>query len=118
MRENDAKSDRRYCFEIQMPNRSLLLQAEDGDTRDNWVSVMNKAVGIYLNASHQGKSVGYTGSSAESDSRMTHANPAGYAKTKTKRHSLSKQIVELEGNSQCADCGCDEAGLVNYHSRV
>ena len=49
VKENDSKSERRFCFEIQMPNRSLLLQAEDAETRDSWVATMNKAIGFYLN---------------------------------------------------------------------
>ena len=48
IKENDSKADRRFCFEIQMPNRSLLLQAEDADTRDQWVATMNKAIGFYI----------------------------------------------------------------------
>ena len=39
-----------------MPNRSLLLQAENAETRDIWVSVLNKAVGYYLNQGNQRKS--------------------------------------------------------------
>ena len=56
IKENDSKADRRFCFEIQMPNRSLLLQAENAETRDIWVSVLNKAVGYYLNQGNQRKS--------------------------------------------------------------
>ena len=37
VREVDGKADRKFCFEIQMPNRSLVLQAENQELRDTWV---------------------------------------------------------------------------------
>lgn len=104
IRETEAKSDRRFCFEIQMPNRSLLLQAENGETRDQWVTTMNKAVGYYLNEGQQRKGSNETKTSSD-------VRPA-----KPKRHCLSQQIVEMEGNSSCADCGCNEAGSVTWSS--
>ena len=87
-----------------MPNRSVLLQAENGETRDQWVTTMNKAVGYYLNEGQQRKGSKETKSSSE-------LRPA-----KPKRHCLSQQIVEMEGNSSCADCGCNEAGSVTWSS--
>ena len=37
LRDSDAKVDRKFCLEIQMPNRSMLLQAENSEIREAWV---------------------------------------------------------------------------------
>lgn len=110
IKENDSKADRRFCFEIQMPNRSLLLQAENAETRDIWVSVLNKAVGYYLNQGNQRKSS--DGNSNGNIQSPTLSNKVA----KPKKPSLSNQIVETEGNQKCADCGCIETGSVTWSS--
>ena len=88
-----------------MPNRSLLLQAEDAETRDSWVATMNKAIGFYLNEGQRKSSL------PKDDTSSTSSN------TKVKnRNSPASQILQVEGNSKCADCNCAEIGSVSWSS--
>ena len=106
--KEDSKSERRFCFEIQMPNRSLLLQAEDAETRDEWVATLNKAIGFYLNEGRQRKS-SLPKSDNLANSKQQHQQQRP---TVTNNH----QIQSIAGNGKCADCNCSEAGSVTWSS--
>ena len=82
-----------------MPNRSLLLQAEDADTRDQWVATMNKAIGFYLNEGQRKSSL--PKSETESITSKTKSKPSV---------QIQQKIQTIDGNAKCADCGCGEQG--------
>lgn len=51
VRDPDGKTERKFCFEIQMPTRSMVLQAENEKLRDTWVRytfIKNKYFFLYF----------------------------------------------------------------------
>eukprot|EP01118_Nematostelium_gracile_P018487 TRINITY_DN8212_c0_g1_i2.p1 TRINITY_DN8212_c0_g1~~TRINITY_DN8212_c0_g1_i2.p1 ORF type:complete len:534 (+),score=139.48 TRINITY_DN8212_c0_g1_i2:101-1702(+) len=92
--------DRRWCFEIISPDKSYVLQADNEETLQHWIAVLQNATAEQLNNQTIGtKKSAY--SSPDSDRK--------YGPDKT--HVLDP-LVQLravgEANCFCADCGAKD----------
>ncbi|KAL0138179.1 hypothetical protein V8B55DRAFT_1535746 [Mucor lusitanicus] len=112
--------DRRFCFEVISPNRVIVLQAENEQDMNEWVSSIRTASQMALNSNNAPR---YTQQSPnlrkhfgdidiESDTKDNEKSE------ETQREAL-KKIRMVPGNDRCADCGvkdpewaCTNLGII------
>ncbi|CAG5098722.1 Oidioi.mRNA.OKI2018_I69.XSR.g15917.t2.cds [Oikopleura dioica] len=103
------KHERRFCFEIQLPTRAMQLQAESTAIRDAWVRGLNSAISVQHN---QAESNQASKSSNKNATKNTPTKPPRNEQPPRLASKLIsnglKEIVAIEGNDICADCGAKE----------
>ncbi|CAL4079837.1 unnamed protein product, partial [Meganyctiphanes norvegica] len=116
--------DRRFCFEVISPLKCHMLQAESEDSYRSWIDALQRGIGAALQQSmHEphfddykmltprsspyplkNSSIAHSpASSATSPSDSPATTPHG----NTKKAALWQEIVKIEGNDRCCDCGAD-----------
>lgn len=77
--------DNKYCFELVSTTNSYVLGCFTEVERDQWMSVLQNAIGEQLNASV--------------------SSSTGSVANKQKQKDVMEKVWEIKGNSTCADCG-------------
>jgi len=102
------KHDRRFCFEIQLPNRAMQLQAESTEIRDAWVRGLNAAISTQHNQAEKPASPQSSKKEIAENSKTPSKQPRKEAARKRVVTTGLKEIITIEGNNVCADCGAQE----------
>lgn len=113
--------DRRFCFEVISPSRVLVLQAENEQDMNEWVSSIRTASQMALNSNSAPRYTQQSPNLRKSILETTTLNQAQKDNEKseeTQRKSL-KKIRMVPGNDRCADCGvkdpewaCTNLGII------
>eukprot|EP01103_Thecamoeba_quadrilineata_P000408 TRINITY_DN10349_c0_g1_i1.p1 TRINITY_DN10349_c0_g1~~TRINITY_DN10349_c0_g1_i1.p1 ORF type:complete len:823 (+),score=135.41 TRINITY_DN10349_c0_g1_i1:21-2489(+) len=93
---NPEDVDRRFCFELISPQRTLLLQAETQRDLADWITAIQNSTVSLIHAQPQKKDVLVNNSSSSRTSTVATKTP------------LSKVQEKDKGNLLCADCGSKE----------
>lgn len=116
-------ADRRFCFEVISPLKCHMLQAESEDSYRSWIDALQRGIGAALQQSMQESSfedckmltprsspyplknssiANSPASSATSPSDSPATTPQA-----NKRPALWQEMVKIEGNDRCCDCGAE-----------
>ncbi|GAM17029.1 hypothetical protein SAMD00019534_002040 [Acytostelium subglobosum LB1] len=120
--------DRRNCFEVLSPDRSIVLQAESHESLMEWVQVIqNSTATLINNITPKDKTTKSTSTSSPSHSHNTsHSNiGAHHADDQGSDNNQSESPLEIlrsldEANTICADCSAPdpEWASINFGSIV
>lgn len=118
--------ERRYCFSVISPIRSYLLQAENEEDYNSWLTVLQNAIANALN-SNQSTSENDLGMKKEKKEKLSRnsGGNSGYAsgsfpgnanrkKTTVEEEAdieyqtVVNEIKALPGNHECADCRAND----------
>nr|XP_039249914.1 arf-GAP with coiled-coil, ANK repeat and PH domain-containing protein 2-like [Styela clava] len=123
--------ERRFCFEVISPNKSFLLQAESEDVRMAWVHAIQSSIQeAYKSSAGDGDEIFKQQNESPSQSNNgfknspTASNSSGVRETQStirnsqsdssllqtnNKQSLLQKIMDIPGNTYCADCKKQEA---------
>lgn len=90
--------DRRFCFEIISPDKSFLLQAENEEKKQEWISVLQNATADLINNQDLSKKSAYGTIDDNSKSKVIED-----------QNGILQTLRGInECNSLCADCGAKD----------
>uniref|UniRef100_H2ZKC1 Arf-GAP with coiled-coil, ANK repeat and PH domain-containing protein 2 n=1 Tax=Ciona savignyi TaxID=51511 RepID=H2ZKC1_CIOSA len=129
------ETERRFCFEIVLPGKSFLLQAETDGARTAWIKAIQSSIGAAFKDTMDeiqtqqipnppvnkilapvSASLSRTSSSSSSNSNLSGDSPAAKKDTKSDNSNptsfledgtgnIITKIYRIPGNKTCADCG-------------
>ncbi|XP_071839738.1 arf-GAP with coiled-coil, ANK repeat and PH domain-containing protein 2-like isoform X1 [Apostichopus japonicus] len=98
--------ERRFCFEVVSPGKTIVLQADSEQIRHSWIQAMQAGINSAFNLmSPRPSSVSQ--SSLETVGSSLHDKPG--EDEECKKQSFRSKIQLLPGNEKCADCKQDQA---------
>ncbi|XP_022085475.1 arf-GAP with coiled-coil, ANK repeat and PH domain-containing protein 2-like isoform X2 [Acanthaster planci] len=93
--------DRRFCFEIVLPGKTLQLQADNDSIRQAWIQALQAGINsaYCLSPKHQSKPE-LAGNQNAPSQETNGSHPANEPKSP----SFKAKIQALPGNDKCCDC--------------
>jgi Arf-GAP/coiled-coil/ANK repeat/PH domain-containing protein len=89
----DDQLERRFCFEIVLPTKAVMVQADSEELRTAWIAGVQKATAAALNLSPT--------ATADRQSNSTSSTPDSIISSSERRVAEMKGVA---GNEKCADC--------------
>ncbi|XP_071511038.1 arf-GAP with coiled-coil, ANK repeat and PH domain-containing protein 2-like [Diadema antillarum] len=98
--------DRRFCFEVVSPGKTIVLQADNDNIRLAWIQALQAGI----NSAFNSPMVSPT-SPNEDSSVFDNASPSPSANSnlsnELKKDSFKAEVMSLPGNEKCCDCKAD-----------
>ncbi|XP_038061593.1 arf-GAP with coiled-coil, ANK repeat and PH domain-containing protein 2-like isoform X2 [Patiria miniata] len=93
--------DRRFCFEIVLPGKTLQLQADNESIRQAWIQALQAGINsaYCLSPTQQSKPEDFSNQNA-----APHVVNGSTSSTEPKSPSFKAKIQSLPGNDKCCDC--------------
>uniref|UniRef100_H2ZKC4 Arf-GAP with coiled-coil, ANK repeat and PH domain-containing protein 2 n=1 Tax=Ciona savignyi TaxID=51511 RepID=H2ZKC4_CIOSA len=90
------ETERRFCFEIVLPGKSFLLQAETDGARTAWIKAIQSSIGAAFKDTMDEIQT-------QKDTKSDNSNPTSFLEDGT--GNIITKIYRIPGNKTCADCG-------------
>uniref|UniRef100_H2ZKC5 ArfGAP with coiled-coil, ankyrin repeat and PH domains 2 n=1 Tax=Ciona savignyi TaxID=51511 RepID=H2ZKC5_CIOSA len=98
------ETERRFCFEIVLPGKSFLLQAETDGARTAWIKAIQSSIGAAFKDTMDEIQTQVTYiPAAKKDTKSDNSNPTSFLEDGT--GNIITKIYRIPGNKTCADCG-------------
>eukprot|EP01132_Coremiostelium_polycephalum_P005360 gene5360-6689_t len=113
--------DRRYCFELLSPDRSIILQAESNESMHEWVQVLQNSTANLFNNSGAGVGVGKDGSGGSGKNGANLNNSTGKCNIYDDIDAPLGSLRKIDQSNQfCADCNAKDPdwASINFGSIV
>lgn len=111
--------ERRFCFEVVSPGKTIVLQADSEQIRHSWIQAMQAGINSAFNVmSPRPASASVT--SENSDASKTDDKPTEKHEEENRKMSFRGKIKSLPGNEKCADCKRDDPtwACINFGTTV
>lgn len=98
--------DRRFCFEVVSPGKTVVLQADNDNIRHAWIQALQAGINSAFNSPIAKTPPANIHS--EDSSVFDNATPSpsanSQASTELKKESFRAEIMAMPGNDKCCDC--------------